>query len=170
MSKAIRVLAISDADLDVGNAADPIRVFNQAVAVPKHARALRGCIVFEFARFDNDPRPNFIIPEVRRYTQLIDQAHPYFCYFLPEPAATTQVYSWLMSLASPIEPIAPNATGIIVDECDFLDLIMTRIAAVQSLCDRIFDDASITEKAIMDALPKNIAAAVAAKVSGSRPK
>lgn len=162
MSGKIRVLAISDKDLDAGNASVVIELFNKAVAVPKTAKELRGSIVFEFGRFDKDPRPNFVIPEVRRYTQLIDQAHPYFCYFLPEPPEMTQVYSWIMSLASPTEPIVAGATGVKVSPGEFVDMIAKRLGAIRSFCNRIYDDPSVTETAILDALPKSIAIKVTA--------
>jgi hypothetical protein len=167
MNRIIRALVESDADLDAGDASETIELFHKVVTVPKHAKALRGCIVFQFGRFDSDPRPNFVIPEVRRYTQLIDEAHPYFCYFLPEPKEMTQVYSWLMSLASPVEPIAPNATGVKVNAGEYVDMIAERITAVRTLCNRIFDEPSVTEKAILDAVPKEAATAVAAKLAGT---
>jgi hypothetical protein len=156
MSQVYQELKISDEDIDAGNAADVIRVFNDAVAIPRTAKTLRGSIFFNFGRFDHDPRPNFVIPEIRRFTWLVDRAHPYFCYFLIEPPEMTQMYSWIMSLCSPIEPITDTAV-IKANPGELVDLIVTRLRAVRTLCDRILDDPSPTEEAVLNAMPKPIA-------------
>lgn len=126
-----------------------------------------GSVFFEFGRFDKDPRPNHVIDEVRRYTQLIDQRYPYFLYFLPERPEFQQVYSWLASLATPTSPIAANAKGISVDPAAFATLAVARIHAIRSFCERILDDPADTEEGILAALPKQIAAEVRALVSRS---
>jgi hypothetical protein len=166
MTREFRELRISDEDMDAGNAADVIRLFNDAISVPRNAKLLRGSIVFAFGRFDRDPRPNFVIPEVRGFTQLVDQAHPHFCYFLPEAPETTQIYSWLMSLAHPEEPILAGARGIKVNPGKFIELIIARIEAVRRLCTRILDDPTETEKAIQAAMPEPLVTLIRAQLSG----
>lgn len=169
MPREIRELGILDQDLDAGNASDVISIFSEVVMVPRTAKALRGSIVFKFGRFDEDSRPNFIIPEVRRFTAMVDHAHPYFCYFLIELPEAMQIYSWIMSLASPAEPLSANASGMMVKPAEFIDLVATRVRAVRALCERIYDDPRPTENAMLQAIPESLAAAVVARLSGAPP-
>ncbi len=148
MKKPLILLEVNDAELDAADSARFTSMLEGVLQTPKLARAMYGRTVIKFGRFDADARPNFVIPEVRCFTKKIDLALPCFCYFLPKPVQTTQLYSWFLSIAEAAQPIE-EATGVInVDVEQFATLVFDRLVAVRSLCDRLFDDASEPEHAI----------------------
>jgi hypothetical protein len=106
-----------------------------------------------------DPRRGFESETVRRYTQRVDARYPFFAYFLPPDSSYGQIFSWMASLATPQEPAPGEAEGITVDPREFTNIVVTRILAVRSFCDRIGDDAEDTVVAILDAMPEEIASA-----------
>jgi hypothetical protein len=115
-----------------------------------------------FGRFDNDPRSNYTIEEVRRYAQIIDEAYPFFPYFLPPEPQATQMYSWFLSLARPTSPLPQNGKGIEVNLRELSLLVLDRFRAVRHFCDCIFDDPADIETAILGVIPPEAAEAVRA--------
>jgi hypothetical protein len=156
MNSGITILTVDDADLDSENISNVTRLFDPIVVSPKNAKKLRGSIVFEFGRFDKDPRPNFIIPAVRKYVQLIDNNYPYFMYFLPESSKFQQISFWILSLAAPTDPSPNNVDGIMVNPGELLELVLARIQSIQDFCDRILDDSSDIVNAIYVSLRQQL--------------
>lgn len=159
-SRQIRSLQVADKDLAAGDISRVSKVFDQVVASPMYSKSLRGGIVFAFGSHDKDPRHNFEIEEIRRYTRLIDARYPYFPYFLPEDPQLQQIINWFASLATPVEPDPDATEGITVDPRAFLEIVVARIEAVREFCAGIADNPASTEKAILAAVPEEIAAAV----------
>jgi hypothetical protein len=162
MNRQVRALKVSEASLKTADIGEVSRVFDQVVASPKYCKRLRGSIMFAFGDREMDPRRGFESEAVRRYTQRVDARYPFFAYFLPPDSGYGQIFSWMASLATPVEPEPGEAEGIAVDPREFKNIVVTRILAVRSFCDRIQDDPEDTVDAILDAMPEEIASAVTA--------
>lgn len=165
--KQIRALQVADRDLAAGDISRVSKVFDQVVASPQYSKSLRGAIVFAFGSHDRDPRHNFEIEEIRRYTRLIDARYPYFPYFLPADPQLQQIINWFASLATPVEPDPDATEGITVDPLAFLEIVLARIQSVREFCAGIGDDPASTERAILTAMPEEIAAAARERLSGT---
>jgi hypothetical protein len=161
MNRQVRALKVSEASLKTADIGEVSRVFDQVVASPRNCKLLRGSIMFSFGDRGMDPR-GFESETVRRYTQRVDARYPFFAYFLPPDSRYGQIFSWMASLATPVEPEPGEAEGIAVDPGEFKNIVVTRILAVRSFCDRIHDHPEDTVDAILDAMPEEIVSAVTA--------
>ena len=75
-----------------------VRLFGEIGQLPEKAKALRGLVFLGFPSFENDPRPNWLIPEIRQYIQKLDSKIPHFCYFLTSevPAGFLRAYMYCL--------------------------------------------------------------------------
>jgi hypothetical protein len=158
MNKKIRALKVSEEDLAAGDISKLTRLFDQVTASARYCRTLRGGIIFSFGGYEHDGRHGFEIDEIRRYTQRIDERYPHFAYFLPEDPKYAQVFSWIASLANPMEP-QEGEEGITVDPRELTGIVVARILAVRQFCEKIGDDPARTVNAILEAMPEEIAEA-----------
>jgi hypothetical protein len=158
-NRKIRALKVSEEDLTAGDISKLTRLFDEVVASPRYAKTLRGGIIFSFGGYEHDGRHGFEIEPVRRYTQRIDERYPQFAYFLPEDPKYSQIFSWIASLATPMEP-QEGEEGIAVDPRELTRIVITRIEAVRQFCLKIGDDPARTVNAILEAMPDEITEAV----------
>jgi hypothetical protein len=164
MNRQVRALKVAEASLRTADIGEVSRVFDQVVASPQYCKRLRGSIMFAFGERETDPRRGFESEAVRRYAQRVDARYPFFAYFLPPDSTYGQLFSWMASLATPVEPEPGEAEGIAVDPREFTNIVVTRILAVRSFCDRIEDDPDATVNAILEAMPEEIASAATAEL------
>ncbi len=165
MKRQVRALKVSESNLRNGDIADVSRVFDKVVASPRYSKQLRGTIMFAFGERESDPRRGFESEAVRRYTQRVDARYPFFAYFLPPEERYGQIFSWMASLATPVDPEPGASEGITVDPDEFKKIVVARILAVQSFCDRIHDDPEDTIGAILEVMPDEIAAAIRSELN-----
>jgi hypothetical protein len=87
MNNQIRSLEIQQADLNACNVKNLVRPFAKIEASgDTRLKHLRGTVIISFPSLDPDPRPNYFMPEVRRFIEQIYRELPHFLYYLtPEP-------------------------------------------------------------------------------------
>jgi hypothetical protein len=97
---AIRLCETSPEDLDACRTDHLVRVFRQISAVPEHAKVLRGRVFLVFPSYDDDPRPNWQIPSIRRFIQDLQRQLPHFVYYLHPDPTVGHVTMYLLCLVN----------------------------------------------------------------------
>src|SRR4051812_36869425 len=113
---AIRVVNIPPDDLLRANVEHVVRVFGTISEVPGRAKALQGLVFLGFPSVDDDPRPNWAIPEVRRFIERLDAEMPYFPYFLTGevPFGCLRVYMYCLVDVSVNGAVQPRGLEVLV--------------------------------------------------------
>ncbi len=93
----------------------------------------RGRVSLFFEGYDDDPRDVYDIPEIRRYAKALDEAFPYWFYFviLDQPGGST-----LQVLALCLCRVVKVSGGSKPDTDDYKKFLFSHIAALNELCDR----------------------------------
>lgn len=76
--RAVQVLTIPEDEL----AACDVQRASLFSTQPEHLLAVRGSVIFDFPSTQADSRPDFIIPEVRRFVTELDRSVPHLAWFL----------------------------------------------------------------------------------------
>jgi tetratricopeptide (TPR) repeat protein len=151
---AIRMLETSDEDVAEGSAKHVIRLLTDLADRPDQAKQLRGKIVLAFSTYDSDPRPNYLIPEIRRFIRSADEGLPHLPYFLLGDPAAGHLEFYLLCL---IEPRTPEGGLLAID---LMEVIERKIAEVTRFCHRIGDDAERATEPLLLNVPATLAAGV----------
>ena len=85
-------------------------------------------VLFWFPDYDDDPRELYEIPDTRKWFQKVDEAFPYFIYFL----APEQFYLYIAS--------QKNVEGTGLTHQALLSYIAGHEGAIEHLCEDIGDD------------------------------
>jgi hypothetical protein len=152
--RPVALLEIYDPRLDSKDFAGIAHIFDQ-MAIPKRAKRLRTNTAVAFMSYEDDPREDFIIDEIRRFVQALDQKFPYVLYCLiPE-----QIFFWIACLL-PLSPVhrQESQIGIEIEAEPLAELLVNRIVAIEALCERILDD----ERPIIEKILKEMPAPVTA--------
>jgi hypothetical protein len=140
-ASAIRVLRIGDCDPANRNVRDLIRVFHDVEADPENARQLQGIVALEIGRFGDDPRPDFLIPEVRECIRAIDAAFPHFLYYLVPNQKIGQVTIYTNSLFDLQDfNLIPGRWYYNGTLGDVMTILGPRLIAIMEFCERTGTD------------------------------
>ena len=119
--------------LDVsGTAATLSRVLADSDTVERY----RGRVDLAFFGYSNDPRELRDIPEVRRFCAKLDDAFPYWFYFLSTEGVTLGV---IASCLCSVTPVRPGVVSFGPDLCDF-------VARHYEALNWLFDNSSLDER------------------------
>lgn len=147
MPRMIRELQITEADLLTCNISTFSRLFSRATLPPSEAKELRSSVVLTSAWCDADSRPNYLIPEWRRFVEALIVALPHFSYF---HVALEQTYFGFVLSALPEDAIRAEGGGLVLrDPRLMVAKLVALMKPVQIYCQEIFDD---SEPVILDLL------------------
>lgn len=146
---AIRVVNTSAEDLARCNVEHVVRVFGEICQVPGKAKQLRGLVFLGFPSVETDPRPNWLIPEVRQFVRKLDSELPHFCYFLAGDAPFGFLRAYMFCL------LAVDESNNIQLQA-FEELVRRLERDLRSFCDRIADRPKPVIDRIMMSLPARI--------------
>lgn len=146
---AIRIVNTSADDLARCNVEHVVRVFGEISQLPGKAKLLRGLVFLRFPSVETDPRPNWLIPEVRQFVRKVDSEMPHFCYFLTGdvPFGFLRAYMFCLLDLKPDGSVQPQA---------FDPLVRRLEKDVRGFCDRIADRPEPVIDRIMMNLPARI--------------
>lgn len=106
----------------------------------------RGKTAISFSGYDNDPRELYEIPEVRKYISTLDNAFPYLFYFCSLSYPTLRVFAMCTCKVTKV------AGGVILDQNDFQNFLISHIQHLNELCSTYnFDDtiaAQVTDEVL----------------------
>ena len=123
--------------LDVSRTAAILsRVLADRNAVERH----RGSVDLAFLGYSNDPRELYDIPEVRRFCAKLDDAFPYWFYFLSTDGVTLGVIACCLCSVTTLRP------GIVSFGPDLLQFLTRHFEALNWL----FDNYSLDERHIVE--------------------
>jgi hypothetical protein len=151
----LRVLTIENDDPQEGDVRNVIRVFGDLERQPSHARELRGLVSLSFPRYEDDPRPNFAIPEVRACNAALDAHLPYFLYYLIPLARAGQVMSLMNSLL-PMElfEFPPGRWLYTGTAEEVIGLLIPRVREVRRFCELTGDDPDEVMSTVLQSYPE----------------
>jgi hypothetical protein len=145
----IRIVDTLPEDLTSCNVEHLVRVFGQISQQPGKAKELRGAVFLGFPSVESDPRPNWLIPEVRQFIRKLDSEMPHFSYFLlaDVPLGFLRPYMYCLLDFQPDGNILPTA---------FMPLIRRLEKDIHVFCDKIADYPDPIIERIMINLPAQI--------------
>lgn len=148
------MLNVSRDDVERRHVADLTRVLGEISDDPQACRQLRGNVVLGFPSYDNDPRPNWAIPEIRGFVQRADAELPHLSYFLVGDPALGYILFYLLCLARTVD-----LTTYAVSPSELLAVATGKANEVDRFCQAIGDDANAAVLPILLNLPPALAAA-----------
>lgn len=145
---AIREIDFPQEDLDTCNTTHFIRLFTEISQTPWKSKNLKGKIVLGFPTYNDDPRPNYAIPEIRKFVQALDASFPFLPYFLfPEPA-TSHILFYLQCLIEFDSRYSFSSQELIA-------MAQKKMSEVKRFCDKIADEPhSVAERIILNMPPE----------------
>ena len=155
---AMRVLRINDTDPVNGDVTNLIGAFRTGEQHPANARQLKGLVALDFPGFAKDPRPDFLIPEIRACIEAIDVAFPYFLYYIVPRAQAGQVTIYTNSLL-PLNAfkLLPGKWQYKGTTADVAFMLIPRMLAVQEFCRRTGDNDSEVIEGLLGNFPADFA-------------
>lgn len=146
---AIRIVNTSAEDLATCNVEHVVRVFGEIGKLPGKAKALRGLVFLGYPSVETDPRPNWLIPEVRQFIRKLDSEMPHFCYFLTGDAPFGSLRAYMYCL------LEVNADGSV--QAGAFEALVRRLEKdVRAFCDKIADRPEPVIERIMMSLPARV--------------
>jgi hypothetical protein len=110
-------------------------------------------VVLFFEGYDDDPRNDYDIPEIRRYAQALDKAFPYWFYFADPQQITLKVLCLCLCRVVKV----PGGSAPHKD--DFKQFLYSHFAALNHLCDEFqLDDeinVQVTNEALAQLVPQS---------------
>ena len=140
------MLPIDQTDLLRGNVEPLISLLAPILSEPGKAKDHRDRLVPDLSFYDDDPRANSEIPEIRDYVRALHGRMPYFAYFLCSNPATGLFEFYLRCL------LEPDRNGA-VQSRQALDVLRGITDAVRMFCNRIADSADERVAELICALP-----------------
>ena len=153
MANQIRSLEVSAHVLNACDVGPIARSLLKAEQQKARLPELRGTVMIAFPSLDADPRPNYLIPEVRSFIQKLYVEVPHFLYYLnPEPALGA-IGMHVMSLL-PLTDLniqghsaAPKSYGLLAQ------LMIEHLRPAALFATRIGDDASTLVSSYRSCVP-----------------
>src|SRR5947209_7945219 len=134
----IRMLQIDDKDLLSCNVANFERLFSKEKLLPSKAKQLWGSVALTTERCDKDPRPNWRIPEWRRYMARLFERLPHFSYFL---LAVKEIYAGVvLALLAEEHLLIVNQDAVSPDRGALVYKLVSLLEPVVAYCKEIFDE------------------------------
>jgi hypothetical protein len=167
----VRMLQIEDNDLLSCNVAHFVRLFSKEKLAPSKAKRLWGSIVLTSGRCDKDSRPNWQIPEWRRYIARLFKELPHFSYFL---LAVDQIYAGVvLSLLTEDEllivdrndpffkailgdKVAVSHGSVIPDRTAIVNTLSTLLEPVIVYCKEVFDEPKSVLNYLLQGFPEDV--------------
>ena len=160
MPDMIRNLQIEDVDLLACDVTTLERLFSLATLRPSDGKQLRGSVILTSAWCDSDPRPNWSIPEWRRYLNAVFITLPHFSYFL---VTLEQTYVGI------VLALLPESAGktegkmvVFTDRSALVKTLVSLLGPVKSYCQELFDDFDQVLSDLLRAFPRDVAKVVTA--------
>ena len=119
--------------LDVSRTA---AILSRVLADKNTVERYRGRVDLAFLGYSNDPRELYDIPEVRRFCSKLDDAFPYWFYFLSTDGVTLGVIACCLCSVTELRP------GVVSFALDLLEFITRHYEALNWL----FDNYSLDER------------------------
>lgn len=147
-SGEVRILAIQKNNLNEDMARHLAKLFSGIARNPAKAREARGRFVLEFPDYDSDPRPNYAIPEIRRFVRTLDGDCQYAAYFLYGDPSISHIQFYLLCLVDPQN----NERGQ-YNLRDLIAVAMERCKHVVAFCHQIGEDEDRGTEGLLMNLP-----------------
>ena len=143
----LRLLETSAEDLEACRTDNLVRIFHEISAVPKYAKELRGRVFLAFPSYDDDPRPNWQIPSIRRFVRDLQSRLPHFAYFLLPDVAVGHITMYLLCLVDVGDDgsIRPDNVGKVVSAI---------VTALEGFCESIADRSDMVVRSLFLNLPR----------------
>jgi hypothetical protein len=153
----IRAIDISADDLRSENVTHFVRLFSPVTLKPSAAKELRGTLVLVSESLDSDARPNWQIPEWRRYLLKLFNELPHFSYFLLH---AEQTFLGVVLAVMPPEKTAVSGGELSFDPAAMTESLTTLLEPVVAYSEEIYDDKEIVIGSLLQSFPAEVAAAV----------
>ncbi len=154
MASETRIIDIPQDAVLAADVSSLVRVFSQIAAQPDDAKHVRGTIFVGFPFYEDDPRPNWAISEIRQYSSKAGRGASLLPVFLARDPALGHVLMYLLCLI----PIA-DLEARRYSSLELMQAVKRKRAAVADFCDRIQDDADRATEPLLLNLPPTIAKA-----------
>jgi hypothetical protein len=141
---------VANADALSGNVTPLVKRFTEQLTVDD-AKAMRGSLLLTMPVFDPDSRPNWAIPECRRYIANVDETLPHFPYFLSANPILGQVRVYLASLV----PMIDMTTGAFRSD-QMIELANRKADDVARYCVSLGEDPENAVSAIYVNMPVQV--------------
>ena len=99
-------LIVRRAQVETGEAAQPLRWLRSLSSDPRAARAFMGRVRVIVEGYDDDPRELFEIPQVRAFVATLDDAWPYWFFFLSQDDSIKLIESCLCETIEVVPGVA----------------------------------------------------------------
>lgn len=107
---------------------------------PGKAQHFKRKLLFGISGYDDDPRELYEIPEVRPWMKKLDEAFPYWFYFLNREASTLEFVTF--SLCDFVQ----TADGPLIKPETIADFVSTHFAAMNDFCEAVGEPEEEIEK------------------------
>jgi hypothetical protein len=133
-------------------AGDATEIANRVLKAPfDEQQFLRARLGLLFPSVDDDPRPNWSIPNVRRFYANLDKLVPHFAFYLVDEPGVGQVRQLLMALAD-----LQQLPGGVVASADFPNVVDERLRQVVAFGETVEIDPKITRLSFLVCLPPTL--------------
>ena len=105
------------AEVDTVDVSRTAAVLSRVLADRSTVQRYRGRVDLSFYGYSNDPRELYEIPEVRRFCEKLDEAFPYWFYFLSTEGVTLEV---IASCLCSVTRLAPGSASFGPDLIEFI--------------------------------------------------
>ncbi len=129
-------VVVDRSDVEALDVSGTTATLSRVLADQDTVERFRGRVELAFLGYSNDPRELRDIPEVRRFCAKLDEAFPYWFYFLSTDGVTLGVIASCLCSVTPVRP------GVISFGPDLLDFLHRHYSALNWL----FDNYSLDEK------------------------
>jgi hypothetical protein len=146
---AVRVIEFSKEDIEACNTEHFVQMFTEISQIPQKAKMLRGKVVLGFSVYDNDPRPNYAIPEIREFVQSIHKALPHFPYFVAPDPSLQQILIYLLCLI----PIDVAGGKFTYSSHDLMHAVDNKTIEIGRFCEKIADNINHAVEGLILNLP-----------------
>lgn len=154
MTSSIRALEMPESDLASCNVSRLVRSFAKLEeARDPRLTQLRGTAVILFPSVDADPRPNYLIPEVRAFIGKLYQELPHFLYYLAPDPALGAIGMHALCLLPESDLTIANNSAVPRDYARLATLMADRLQAAAQFARRIGDDPAALVSSFRSCVP-----------------
>ena len=133
------VVTIERDDVEAGDVSKAVAIFNSFSKNCRTAMRVIGCVEFSVSGYDDDPRPLWQIPEVRRFFKRLRHDVPHVLFFLCPERKAANLWALLCCKLTRRKNVATVDQGILSD------FIAEGFAANNDFCRTIGIDPSAPE-------------------------
>lgn len=149
---AIRSIEFTKEDIESCNTVHFVNLFQEISQTPWKSKELKGKVVLGFSVYNDDPRPNYGISEIRKFVQSIDSSLPYFPYFLFSEPAWSQILFYLQCLIE----VDPTDSKYTFSPNELISVVRTKMIDINRFCEQIADDSDSIVEVMILGLPPEI--------------